>query len=50
MDFNTQPIWLVYKDEDGNLFTQPLMDMPEVGTLIDDDGNDMELVGWRTYE
>ena len=42
---------LIYRDEAGNLHEQRAEDLPNCGTLIDpDNGDDMELVGWRVVE
>lgn len=39
---------IVYTDENGCLYDQPLSDLPDVGTLIDPDtGDDMEIVGYK---
>ncbi len=38
---------LVYQDENGKLFEQPANDLPYAGLLIDDNGEDMELIGYR---
>lgn len=35
---------LVYEDEAGNQFEQPATDVVEVGTLIDDNGDDMPII------
>ena len=40
---------LIYQDNNnGELFEQYASDLPEVGMLIDDTGEDMELIGYRT--
>lgn len=40
-------ITLVYVSVDGESFaTQPLRDIPECGTLIDENDEDMQLVGY----
>ena len=39
---------LIYQDNNGGLFEQYASDLPEVGILIDDTGEDMELIGYRT--
>jgi hypothetical protein len=37
---------LVYRDSVGNLHEQPVVDVVEVGTLIDPEtGDDMEIIG-----
>lgn len=36
---------LVYEDEAGNQFEQPVTKLVENGTLIDDAGEDMPIVG-----
>lgn len=42
-------MWLVYKDDNGNLFYQHWNDLTDVGTLIDEEtGDDMAIVGWTT--
>lgn len=39
---------IVYTDDKGCLYDQPLSDLPDVGTLIDPDtGDDMEIVGYK---
>lgn len=38
---------LVYQDENGNLFEQPANDLPYAGLPIDDNGEEMELIGYR---
>ncbi|MCV7174842.1 hypothetical protein [Mycolicibacterium sphagni] len=40
------PMWLVYADEHGERHYQPWADVATAGTLSDDDGEDMELIGW----
>ena len=38
---------IIYTDEKGCLYTQPLSDLPDSGTLVDPDtGDDMEIVGY----
>lgn len=44
----TDTMYLVYIDSEGENHYQPWRDVPYVGTLIDDDGEDMKLVGWAT--
>ena len=45
---NLDSVHIVYTDEKGCLYDQPLSDLPDVGTLIDPDtGNDMEIVGYK---
>lgn len=40
---------LIYQDNNkGELFEQYASELPEVGILIDDTGEDMELIGYRT--
>ena len=39
-------MFLVYEDSEGTRHFQHWLDLPEVGGLIDEDGEDMELVGW----
>ena len=39
---------LIYQDDKGKLFEQYASELPEVGMLIDDTGEDMELIGYRT--
>lgn len=42
-------IELLYRSESGEIYTQPLTDITESGTLTDPDtGEDMELIGYRT--
>lgn len=36
---------LVYEDEAGNQFEQPATNVVEIDTLIDDNGDDMPIVG-----
>ena len=39
---------IVYTDDKGCLYDQPLSDLPDVGTLIDpDSGDDMAIVGYK---
>ena len=48
--FNTDlsAIVLVYHDESGYEYTQPLFDLVDSGTLIDPEtDDDLGLVGWR---
>lgn len=46
-NYNDGTMYLVYKDENGDLHYQPWQDVSEVGTLIEpDNGDDMEMVGW----
>lgn len=41
-------IVLVYTDEAGKEYEQPLSDIEESGTLIDpESGDDLSLIGWR---
>lgn len=45
---NLDSVHIVYTDENGHLYDQPLSDLPDVGTLIDPDtGDDMEIVGYK---
>lgn len=45
---NLDSMIIVYTDEKGCLYDQPLSDLPDVGTLIDPDtGDDMEIVGYK---
>lgn len=38
---------IIYTDDKGCLYTQPLSDLPDSGTLVDPDtGDDMEIVGY----
>ena len=39
---------LIYQDDNGELFEQYASELPECGGLIDDNGDDMELIGYRT--
>ena len=39
---------LIYQDDKGELFEQYASELPECGVLIDDNGDDMELIGYRT--
>jgi hypothetical protein len=45
---NTSNMWLVYADTDGQHHHQPWQDVDTVGTLIDEQGDDMEMIGWTT--
>lgn len=46
-NYNDGTMYLVYKDENGDLHYQAWQDVSEVGTLIEpDNGDDMEMVGW----
>ena len=38
---------LVYQDENGKLFEQPATDLSHVSVFIDDNGEEMELIGYR---
>lgn len=38
---------LVYQDVNGKLFEQPANDLSYAGLLIDDNGEEMELIGYR---
>lgn len=45
---NLNSMIIVYTDENGCLYDQPLGDLPDVGTLIDpDSGDDMGIVGYK---
>lgn len=45
---NLDSVHIVYTDDKGCLYDQPLSDLPDVGMLIDPgSGNDMEIVGYR---
>lgn len=46
----TGPMWLVYADDDGGRHYQPWQDLTEAGTLINEFGNDMEMIGWTTVD
>lgn len=39
---------LIYQDDKGELFEQYASELPEIGMLIDDTGEDVELIGYRT--
>lgn len=42
-----ESLQIIYTDEKGCLYTQPLSDLPDSGTLVDPDtGDDMEIVGY----
>lgn len=42
-----ESLQIIYTDEKGCLYTQPLNDLPDSGTLVDPDtGDDMEIVGY----
>ena len=42
-----ESLQIIYTDEKGCLYTQPLSDLPNSGTLVDPDtGDDMEIVGY----
>lgn len=38
---------LVYQDDNGTLFEQPASDLPYAGLIVDDNGTEMELIGYR---
>lgn len=45
---NLDSVHIVYTDDKGCLYDQPLSDLPDVGTLIDpDSGDDMAIVGYK---
>lgn len=45
---NLDSVHIVYTDDKGCLYDQPLSDLPDVGMLIDPgSGDDMEIVGYR---
>lgn len=47
--FHTSPLFLIYRDDQGDLHSQPWQDLTTAGTPIDPvTGDDMELVGWNT--
>lgn len=46
MSHHDSPMWLVYVDATGKQHYQPWEDISTAGVLIDDDGEDMELIGW----
>lgn len=40
-------MFLIYRDERGNLHAQPWQDVQDVGGLIDpDSGDDRDIIGW----
>lgn len=39
-------MYLVYEDYKGELFYQHWQQVVENGTLTDDEGEDMEIIGW----
>lgn len=42
-----ESLQIIYTDDKGCLYTQPLSDLPDSGTLVDPDtGDDMEIVGY----
>lgn len=42
-----ESLQIIYTDDKGCLYTQPLSDLPDSGTLVDPDtGNDMPIVGY----
>ena len=45
----TMDMWLVYIDDNGTRHYQHWRDIAEVGSLIDESGNDMDLLGWTTF-
>ena len=45
-NFNSSDMFLVYEDSEGTRHFQHWLDLPEVGGLIDEDGEDMKLIGW----
>lgn len=45
--YETGPMFLVYRDSEGSLYSQNWEDLASVGTLIDPDSDeDLELIGW----
>ena len=47
---NTTDMWLIYKDDEGNLHYQYWLDLLEVGTLIDEEtGDEWDLIGWDVH-
>lgn len=45
--YNTNSMFLIYKDSEGRQFSQHWEDLSEMGTLIDPEtGEDLELIGW----
>jgi hypothetical protein len=42
-----KPVYAVYEDAKGTMYTQPLSDIQAVGTLIDEDnGDDLNMIGY----
>ena len=46
--YSDQDMWLIYVDDNGERHHQHWRDISEVGNLIDEFGNDMDLIGWTT--
>jgi hypothetical protein len=47
--YNTDAMFLIYRDSEGRRFTQHWQDLTEMGTLIDPEtGEDLELIGWHS--
>lgn len=49
-NLNTTEMFLVYQDTHGRLFHQPYGEVVMNGTLIDDEGEDMDVIGWTLPE
>lgn len=48
--FTSETMYLAYRDKYGELNYQHWEDLQEVGYLLDEDGDDMDLVGWSLTE
>lgn len=47
--YNTDAMFLIYRDSEGRRFTQHWQDLIEMGTLFDPEtGEDLELIGWHS--
>lgn len=42
----TENMYIVYEDYKGEHHYQPYEDLTDSGTLIDDQGDDMTIIGW----
>lgn len=49
--YSTSPAYLVYRDREDRTHFENIIDVPEIGTLIDPDtGDDMPIVGWSVSD
>lgn len=44
----TGDMFLIYEDAEGGRHAQHWNDLAEVGTLVDENGEDLDLIGWTT--